>query len=297
MTSTPQETEIQQVPHSPPPLSPKADREAEIHEPTSSATVTEESQPIDHPPASDEETKKWGTHVMGPPSAPNVHPDNQQAALWNASGHQQISEYPYLVYAPKEKSDKSTQKSFEPVINKFQEWGKSADTVARNIWHNLKTGPSVPQAAWGKVNLTAKAITEGGFESLFKHIFETDANEKLKKTFACYLSTSTGPVAGTLYLSTARVAFCSDRPLCHTAPSGEEAWSYYKVMIPLEKISTINSEIMIENPSKKYIQIFTTDEHDFWFMGFVNFEKALQNLSESVSSFKEAGSAIQPVVA
>ena len=92
----------------------------------------------------------------------------------------------------------------------------------------------MPQAAWGKVNLTAKAITEGGFESLFKHIFETDANEKLKKTFACYLSTSTGPVAGTLYLSTARVAFCSDRPLCHTAPSGEEAWSYYKVNISLE---------------------------------------------------------------
>jgi hypothetical protein len=93
----------------------------------------------------------------------------------------------------------------------------------------VKTGPSVPQAAWGKVNLTAKAITEGGFESLFKQIFETGPNEKLMKTFACYLSTSTGPVAGTLYLSTARVAFCSDRPLCYTAPSGEEAWNYYKV--------------------------------------------------------------------
>ena len=92
----------------------------------------------------------------------------------------------------------------------------------------------MPKAAWGKVNLTVKAIAEGGFESLFKHIFETDPNEKLKKSFACYLSTSTGPVAGTLYLSTARVAFCSDRPLCHTAPSGEEAWSYYKVNTSLD---------------------------------------------------------------
>ena len=84
-------------------------------------------------------------------------------------------------------------------------------------------------AAWGKVNLTAKAITEGGFESLFKQIFAADTNEKLKKTFACYLSTTTGPVAGTLYLSTARVAFCSDRPLSFTAPSGQETWCYYKV--------------------------------------------------------------------
>lgn len=93
----------------------------------------------------------------------------------------------------------------------------------------VKTGPSVSDAAWGKVNLTAKAISEGGFESLFKHTFETDPNEKLNKTFACYLSTSTGPVAGTLYLSTARVAFCSDRPLCFYAPSGQQVWSYYKV--------------------------------------------------------------------
>ncbi|PNT45985.1 hypothetical protein POPTR_003G165600v4 [Populus trichocarpa] len=295
MTGTPQETETQQVP--PPPPSPKADQEAEFHEPTSSATVTEESHPNDHPPASDEKTKKWGTHIMGPPAAPNVHPDNQQAALWNASEHQQIPEHPYLVYTPIDKSEMTTQKSFEPVIHKFQEWGKMAETVARNIWHNLSTGPSVPQAAWGKVNLTVKAITEGGFESLFKHIFETDPNEKLKKSFACYLSTSTGPVAGTLYLSTARVAFCSDRPLCHTAPSGEEAWSYYKVMIPLDKINTVSSETMLETPSRNFIQIVSTDGHDFWFMGFVNFEKALQNLSESVSSFKEAGIAIQPVVA
>jgi hypothetical protein len=93
----------------------------------------------------------------------------------------------------------------------------------------VKTGPSVSEVAWGKVNLTAKAITEGGFESLYKQTFPTYPNEKLKKTFACYLSTATGPVAGTLYLSTARVAFCSDRPLSFIAPSGQEAWCYYKV--------------------------------------------------------------------
>ncbi|KAL3599379.1 hypothetical protein D5086_007297 [Populus alba] len=291
MRRTPQETEAQRVSYPTVQSSPEA-KEAEFHEATS---VTEESQPNNQPPASDEETKKWGTHIMGAPAAPNVHSENQQAALWNDSEHQQIYEHPYLVYT--EKSQKSAQKSLEPVIQKFQEWGKKTETTARNIWHNLKTGPSVPQAAWGKVNLTAKAIKEGGFESLFKQIFETGPNEKLMKTFACYLSTSTGPVAGTLYLSTARVAFCSDRRLCHPSPSGEEAWSYYKVMIPLEKISRVSSETMLENPSRKYIQIVSTDGHDFWFMGFVNFEKALQNLSESVSSFKEAGIAIQPVVA
>ncbi|RVX06822.1 GEM-like protein 5 [Vitis vinifera] len=71
-------------------------------------------------------------------------------------------------------------------------------------------------------------------------------SEKLKKSFACYLSTSTGPVAGTLYLSNIHVAFCSDRPLSFTAPSGQETWSYYKVMVPLSKIGTINPVIMRE---------------------------------------------------
>jgi len=95
----------------------------------------------------------------------------------------------------------------------------------------VKTGPSVSSAALGKMNLTVKAISEGGFESFYKQTFSTYPNEKLKKSFACYLSTSTGPVAGTLYLSNIHVAFCSDRPLSFTAPSGQETWTYYKVLI------------------------------------------------------------------
>jgi hypothetical protein len=137
MTSTPQETEAQRVSYPTVQSSPGA-KEAEFHEATSSATVTEDSQPNNQPPASDEETKKLGTHIMGAPAAPNAHSENQQAALWNASEHQQIYEYPYLVYTPVEKSEKSAQKSLEPVIQKFQEWGKKTETIARNIWHNRK---------------------------------------------------------------------------------------------------------------------------------------------------------------
>ncbi|KAK2636874.1 hypothetical protein Ddye_031666 [Dipteronia dyeriana] len=139
--------------------------------------------------------------------------------------------------------------------------------------------------------MTAKAITEGGFESLFKQTFQTEPNEKLKKTFARYLSTTTGPVAGTLYLSTARVAFYSDRPLSFAAPSGQESWCYYKVMIPFGNISNVNPVIMKENPSDKYIQIATIDGHEFWIMGFVTFEKTSDHLLNSVSDFKKIGTA------
>lgn len=246
-------------------------------------------------PAEEEDTKKYGTHIMGAPAAPNVHPDNQRAAQWKASDHQQIhhQQQPYVQCAP---INKPTNNPFEPAIHVFNSWSAKAETIARNIWHNLKTGPSFSEAAWGKVNLTARAITEGGFESLFKQIFATDPNEKLKKTFACYLSSSTGPVAGTLYLSTARLAFCSDRPLTFTTPSGQAAWSYYKVMIPLSNIGTVNPVVMKESPPEKYIQIVTIDGHEFWFMGFINFEKASHHLLDSVSDFRTAGNSAQPVV-
>ncbi|KAM7484017.1 hypothetical protein LguiA_000026 [Lonicera macranthoides] len=250
---------------------------------TSAAAAAAASPPA--PP--EEETKKWGTYVMGTPAVPTIHPDNQKAALWNAGEQQQYYNHhqPYLIYSP---VDKAPTNPLEPVIHMFNSWTSRAETLARNIWHNLKTGPSVTGAAWGKVNLTAKAMTEGGFESLYKQIFPSDErNEKLKKTFACYLSTTTGPVAGTLYLSTARVAFCSDRPLSFTAPSGQEAWTYYKVMVALENIGTVNPVNMRENPSEKYIQIVTVDGHEFWFMGFVNFEKAIHHLSDTLSDFRQ----------
>lgn len=145
----------------------------------------------------------------------------------------------------------------------------------------VKTAPNKSGAAWGKLSLTAKAITEGGFESLFRQTFPTDPSERLKKTFACYLSTTTGPVAGTLYLSNLTLAFCSDRPLSFAAPSGQEAWSYYKVVIPIAKVVTVSPVTVSEN--EKYIQAVTVEGHEFWFMGFVNYEKASMHLLDAVS--------------
>ncbi|GFS34368.1 GRAM domain family protein [Actinidia rufa] len=240
-----------------------------------------------------EPAEKWGTHIMGAPAVPTCHPGNKKAALWSAEDQPQYHHHPYLHYSPIEKS---TTSPMESILHMFNSWSSRAESTAQNIWHNLKTGSSVPEAAWNKLNLTAKAITGGGFESLYKQTFTTFPNEKLKKTFACYLSTATGPVAGTLYLSNAHAAFCSDRPLSFTAPSGQESWSYYKIMVPLGKICAINPVVMRDNPLERYLQVVTIDGHDFWFMGFVNYEKATRHLSESLGSFVAPGIAVQPVV-
>lgn len=84
-------------------------------------------------PPSEEETTKWGTHLMGAPAAPTVHPDNQQAALWQAQGP--ALQQPYVVYSPVEKP---ADNPVEYVINVFNSWSHRAEDIARNLWHNCE---------------------------------------------------------------------------------------------------------------------------------------------------------------
>lgn len=92
--------------------------------------------PASNPPV-DEDQAKWGTHIMGQPSTPTTHPDNQTAASWRAEDQQQRfnQQHPYVVYSPVERS---SDNPFESVVNMFNSWSHRAETVAKNIWHNCK---------------------------------------------------------------------------------------------------------------------------------------------------------------
>lgn len=234
----------------------------------------------------DKDSRKWGTKVMGPPAVPSAHPQNQEAATWTTPAENPIHNS-YIVQ-PAPMDSKSPIKSVHHCFNK---WAKKAESLSSEVWTNLKTGNNIPDVAWGKLTLGAKALTEGGFEALFRQTFSVSPDEKLQKAYACYLSTSTGPVAGTLYISTVQIAFCSDRPLSFTAPSGEASWSYYRVAIPLLNLTAVNPSTNKDNPAEKYIQIVTVDRHEFWFMGFINYENALKNLQQFIpNSARSRGS-------
>lgn len=94
----------------------------------------------------------------------------------------------------------------------------------------MKTAPSFADAAVGRIAQGTKILTEGGYEKIFRQTFETVPEEQLQNSYACYLSTSAGPVMGTLYVSTAKLAFCSDAPLSYKTEDKTE-WSYYKVRL------------------------------------------------------------------
>lgn len=62
-----------------------------------------------------------------------------------------------------------------------------------------------------------------------------------------------------------------------------------QVMIPLGKIATVEPVTMKESPPEKYVHVVTVDSHDFWFMGFVSYDKAVHNLVEAVSQRSQHG--------
>ncbi|CAI8599185.1 unnamed protein product [Vicia faba] len=151
---------------------------------------------------------------------------------------------------------KNTLDSVKDVLGK---WGKKAaeatkkaEDLAGNMWQHLKTGPSFADAAVGRIAQGTKVLAEG-------------------------------PVMGVLYLSSAKLAFCSDNPLSYQT-GDQTQWSYYKVVIPLHQLRAVNPSTSKVNPSEKFIQIISVDNHEFWFMGFVNYDSAVKHIQEALQS-------------
>ncbi|KAJ4963039.1 hypothetical protein NE237_022978 [Protea cynaroides] len=240
-----------------------------------------------------------GTQSKGDPSTPNRP---QKQVSWSAELEKEAppstfenhattmpsESNPYVSSSPAPSSS-SIKDKMDAVRNVLGVWGKKvgeatkeAGGLTRNMWQHLKTAPSVADAAIGRIAQGTKVLAEGGYEKIFRQTFDTAPEEQLKKSYACYLSTSAGPVMGILYLSTEKLAFCSDNPLSFKAGEQTE-WSYYKVVIPLHQLKTVNPSASKVNRAEKYIQIISVDNHEFWFMGFVNYDGAVSNLQDTMA--------------
>nr|GEX66807.1 hypothetical protein [Tanacetum cinerariifolium] len=152
---------------------------------------------------------------------------------------------------------------------------RTTNSFAYRVRDHVKMGPKLSETVKGKLRLGARIIQKGGRENIFKEVFGENKGEKLLKASQCYLSTTAGPIVGILFISTQKVAFCSDRSISLRSPNGDLIRKPYKVVIPTNKIKEANESENVENPSQKYIQIVTDDSFEFWFMGFVRYEKAI----------------------
>lgn len=93
----------------------------------------------------------------------------------------------------------------------------------------VKMGPNLSEILKGKLSLGARIIQEGGRRNIFKSVFGMQEKELLLKASQCYLYTTAGPIAGILFVSTAKVAFYSERPITFSSVTGELVRAPYKV--------------------------------------------------------------------
>lgn len=93
----------------------------------------------------------------------------------------------------------------------------------------VRLGPKLSETVKGKLSLGARILQMGGVEKVFKQKFDITDDEKLLKASQCYLSTTGGPIAGLLFISTDRVAFCSERSIKICSSTGKLLKVHYKV--------------------------------------------------------------------
>ncbi|EXB96376.1 hypothetical protein L484_023096 [Morus notabilis] len=180
-------------------------------------------------------------------------------------------------------SSASKRSRVDLVLSRMNKLGKKADSFAHGIKEHAGLGAKITETVKGKLSLGARILQVGGFEKIFKQLFSVTEGEKLLKASRCYLSTTAGPIAGLLFISSEKIAFCSKKSIKFSSPNGELTRARYKVVIPVSKIKRVNQSVNVKKPSQKYIEIVTVDNFDFWFMGFLNYKKAFKNLQQAVS--------------
>ncbi|GMY18641.1 putative GEM-like protein 8 [Fagus crenata] len=159
--------------------------------------------------------------------------------------------------------------------------GKKAENLALGVREHVRLGHNITETVKGKLSLGAQILQVGSLEKVFKNLFSVSKGEKLLKASQCYLSTTAGPIAGLLFISTNKISFCSERSIKFASPNGELIRRHYKVSIPLKKIKTFDLSENVRKQSTKYIEISTSDNFDFWFMGFFNHHKSFKCLRQA----------------
>ncbi|KAF2323796.1 hypothetical protein GH714_036952 [Hevea brasiliensis] len=187
------------------------------------------------------------------------------------------------VPTPANKSLTVKQDKVDSVLKRMNKLGKKADKFAHGIREHVRLGTKITETLKGKLSLGARILQVGGVKKVFRQLFSVREGERLLKACQCYLSTTAGPIAGLLFISTDKIAFCSERAIKLSSSEGKMVRLHYKVLIPLRKIKTVNQSENVKKPSQKYIEIVTVDDFDFWFMGFLNYQKAFNCLQQAIS--------------
>ncbi|KAI5582239.1 hypothetical protein BDE02_07G072200 [Populus trichocarpa] len=185
--------------------------------------------------------------------------------------------------SPANKALACKQNKIDSMLKRMNKLGKKADKFAHGIREHMRLGTKITETLVGKLSLGARILQVGWVKKVFRQLFSVSEGERLLRVCQCYLSTTAGPIAGLLFISTEKLAFCSERSIKLSSPEGKLVRIHYKVVVPLRKIRTANQSENAKKPSEKYIEIVTVDDFDFWFMGFFSYQKAFKSLQQAIT--------------
>ncbi|KAJ6413482.1 hypothetical protein OIU84_006307 [Salix udensis] len=144
----------------------------------------------------------------------------------------------------------------DSMLKMMNKLGKKADNFANGVREHVRLGPKITETVKGKLSLGAKILQQVLLQAFY--------SSPLKKS-----------------------PFCSERSIKFSSPSGKPVRVYYKVLVPLKKIKMVNQSENVKKPSQKYLELVTVDDFEFWFMGFINYQKTFKYLQQAMSQTSE----------
>ncbi|CAJ1977679.1 unnamed protein product [Sphenostylis stenocarpa] len=177
----------------------------------------------------------------------------------------------------------ATYDQFQKPVNRYLPGPIPQCQCSTTTSKQMRLRTNISETVKRKLTLGARILRVGGMENVFKQFFSVREGERLLKASQCYLSTTSGPLAGFLFISTDKVTFCSERSMKVFTQKGHMLRIRYKVVIPLKKIKSVNQSKNAQKPTQKYIEIITEDNFDFWFMGVFKYQNTLKYLEQAVS--------------
>ncbi|KAL2323965.1 hypothetical protein Fmac_023023 [Flemingia macrophylla] len=177
----------------------------------------------------------------------------------------------------------SAHDQFQKSVNRYLPGPATQCQYSATTSKQVKMGTNISETVKRKLSLGARILRVGGVEKVFRQFFNVEEGERLLKVSQCYLSTTSGPLAGFLFISTDKVAFCSERSMKVFTQKGHMLRIRYKIVIPLKKIKRVNQSKNVQKPTQKYIEIATVDNFNFWFMGVFKYQKTFKYLEQAVS--------------
>ena len=84
---------------------------------------------------------------------------------------------------------------------------KKTESFTNGARDQNKLGPKLTETVKRKISLGAKILQMGGLEKIYKRLFRVYDEEKLFKAYQCDLSTTAGPMAGLLFISSKKNCF------------------------------------------------------------------------------------------